>query len=37
MVVAGTMLLANKVVRGAKCDVMSAMFGGGFVESLSCV
>ena len=37
MVVAGTMLQANKVVLGAKCDVMSAMFGGSFVESLSCV
>ena len=37
IVVAGTMLHANKVVLGARCDVMSAMFGGSFVESLSSV
>nr|XP_022308728.1 rho-related protein racA-like [Crassostrea virginica] len=33
----GTKLHANKVVLGARCDVMSAMFGGSFVESLSSV
>ena len=37
IVVVGTKLHANKVVLGARCDVMSAMFGGSFVESLSSV
>ncbi|XP_048780651.2 rho-related protein racA-like isoform X2 [Ostrea edulis] len=33
--VEGTAIYANKVVLGARCEVMSAMFGGSFVESLS--
>ncbi|XP_062609744.1 rho-related protein racA-like [Saccostrea cucullata] len=33
----GTEIYANKVVLGARCEVMSAMFGGSFVESLSTV
>jgi Rho family protein len=33
----GTTFYANKVVLGARCEVMSAMFGGSFVESLSTV
>lgn len=33
----GTKIYANKVVLGARCEVMSAMFGGSFVESQSSV
>lgn len=33
----GTKIYANKVVLGARCEVMSAMFGGSFVESQSTV
>uniref|UniRef100_A0A8W8N4J3 BTB domain-containing protein n=1 Tax=Magallana gigas TaxID=29159 RepID=A0A8W8N4J3_MAGGI len=32
-----TKIYANKVVLGARCEVMSAMFGGSFVESQSAV
>lgn len=33
----GAKIYANKVVLGARCEVMSAMFGGSFVESRSTV
>ncbi|XP_061177740.1 rho-related protein racA-like [Saccostrea echinata] len=35
--VEGTKIYANKVVLAARCEVMSVMFGGSFVESLSTV
>lgn len=35
--ISGTKIYANKVVLGARCEVMSAMFGGSFVESQSTV